>query len=179
MCIVPVKVYDSDKGREMMTYAMLDNCSQGSFISESLVKQMNLSGRKTTLNLKTLKSKKLETAIVIDGLKVSSANGKEDWIKLPKLYTRMQIPVERGEIATPGKIGKWDYLKVISEEIIQSDDVEVELLIGAKCPKALDNWCQLPEGSRAIEGDIKCWKWTICILSKIRVVHCGSYRKHD
>ena len=50
MCIVPVKVYDSDKGREMMTYVMLDNCSQGSFISESLVKQMNLSGRKTTLN---------------------------------------------------------------------------------------------------------------------------------
>ena len=138
MCIVPVKVYDSDKGREMMTYAMLDNCTQGSFISESLVKQVNLSGRKTTLNLKTLNSKKLETAIVIDGLKVSSANGKEDWIKLPKLYTRMQIPVERGEIATPGKIAKWDYLKVISEEITQSDDVQVDLLIGANCPKALD-----------------------------------------
>ena len=138
MCIVPVKVYDSDKGREMMRYAMLDNCSQGSFISESLVKQMNLSGRKTTLNLKTLSSKKLETAIVIDGLKVSSANGKEDWIKLPKLYTRMQIPVERGEIETPGKIAKWDYLKVISEEITQSDDVQVDLLIGANCPKALE-----------------------------------------
>ena len=54
MCIVPVKVRAAAQGKDVLTYAMLDNCSQGSFIQEALVKKMQTSGRKTTLNLKTL-----------------------------------------------------------------------------------------------------------------------------
>ena len=54
MCIVPVKVRAAAQGKDVLTYAMLENGSQGSFIREAVVKKMQTSGRKTTLNLKTL-----------------------------------------------------------------------------------------------------------------------------
>ena len=58
MCIVPVKVKYGD-GKDMITtYAMLDNCSQGSFIHDNLVKELEVHGMNTTLNLKKLHGKK-------------------------------------------------------------------------------------------------------------------------
>ena len=58
MCIVPVKVKHEDGKDTITTYAMLDNCSQGSFIHDNLVKELGVHGMKTTLNLKTLHGKK-------------------------------------------------------------------------------------------------------------------------
>ena len=71
MCIVPVKVRSAVHGKDVLTYGILDNCSQGSFIQEALVKKMQTSGRKTTLNLKTLNGERSESTIAIDGLQVS------------------------------------------------------------------------------------------------------------
>ena len=42
------------------------------------------------------------------------------------------------EVATPEKIEERDYLKRVSSEITQTDDVEVGLLIGANCMKAFE-----------------------------------------
>ena len=47
--------------------------------------------------------------------------------------------MEREEIAMPNKIKKWDYLKFISREITQQDDIEIGTLIGANCIKALES----------------------------------------
>ena len=57
MCIVPVKVKHEDSKDTITTYAMLDNCSQGSFI-HNLVKELGVHGMKTTLNLKTMHGEK-------------------------------------------------------------------------------------------------------------------------
>ena len=40
MCLVPVRVKHEYGANEIITYAMLDNCSQGSFIHDSLVKNV-------------------------------------------------------------------------------------------------------------------------------------------
>ena len=54
MCIIPVKIrHWKNIKNEVLAYAMLDSCIQGSFIQEDLIKELQLSGRKTTLNLKT------------------------------------------------------------------------------------------------------------------------------
>ena len=71
MCIVTVKVRAAAQGKDILTYAMLDNCSQGSFIREALVKKMQTSGRKRTLNLKTLDGERSESTIAIEGLQVA------------------------------------------------------------------------------------------------------------
>ena len=57
---------------------------------------------------------------------------------IPNAYVRSFLPVEREEIATPKKINKWKYLNQITAEITQDDDIEVGILIGANCMKALE-----------------------------------------
>ena len=138
MCIVPVKVRAAAQGKDVLTYTMLDNCSQGSFIREALVKRMQTSGRKTTLNLKTLNGEISESTTAIEGLQVAGSKDGSAWIKLPRVYTRKHLPVDKKDVATPDKIEEWDYLKTISSEITQTDDVEVGLLIGVNCMKALE-----------------------------------------
>ena len=44
MCIVLVRVQHKDGKGMIQTYAMLDNCSQGSFIHENLVKEIGVCG---------------------------------------------------------------------------------------------------------------------------------------
>ena len=58
-------------------------------------------------------------------------------LSLPKLNTRWEITVDKEEIETPDKIKEWKLLRSISNEIVQRDDVQVGLLIGANCMKAL------------------------------------------
>ena len=129
MCIVPVKVKSAAQREDILTYAMLGNYSQGSFIQEALVKKMQM---------KTLNGERSESTIAIHRLQVAGSKDGNTWIKLPRIYTRKQLPVDKKEVATPEKIEEWDYLKAISSEITQTDDVEVGLLIGANCIKALE-----------------------------------------
>ena len=48
------------------------------------------------------------------------------------------LPVDKEEIATPKKITEWEYLKPITKEIVQNDDVCIGLLSGGNCMKALE-----------------------------------------
>ena len=50
----PVKVKHEHRANEVTTCAMLDNCSQGPFIHDSLLKKLGVNGSKTTVHLKTL-----------------------------------------------------------------------------------------------------------------------------
>ena len=86
------------------TYAMLDNCSQDSFIHDNLVKELGVHGMKTTLNLKTLHGEKTESTMVVEGIKLTAMSGGDSLLPLPNLYTRREIPVDKEEIATPTKI---------------------------------------------------------------------------
>ena len=87
----------------------------GSFIREVLVKKMQTSGRKTTLNLKTLHGERSESTTAIEGLQAAGSKDGSTWIKLPRIYTRKHLPIDKKEVATPDKIEEWDYLKTISE----------------------------------------------------------------
>ena len=63
LCIVSVKMNHEDGKDAIRTYAMLDNCSQGSSIQDNLVKKLGVHGMKTTLNLKKLHGEKTEITI--------------------------------------------------------------------------------------------------------------------
>ena len=90
--------------------------------------------------MKTLTGKRIHTFFAVDGLKVSRTSGLDvEWINIPKAYTKDDLSVDSSEIATPEKIKKWKYLQEISEETSHSDDVKVELLIGANCTRALES----------------------------------------
>ena len=58
-------------------------------------------------------------------------------MRLPRLHARKDLPIDKEEIATPEKITEWEYLKPVSKETVQNDDMRIGLLIGASCMKAL------------------------------------------
>ena len=50
MCVVPVTVKHKNSSREVKTFAMLDNCSQGTFDKEGLLKKLKIGGRATSIS---------------------------------------------------------------------------------------------------------------------------------
>ena len=141
MCIEAVW-FGHKSSRKMVTrYAMLDNCSQGSFIKEEIIEELEITGRKLKLGLETLMGEKSEELAAVNVLIVSGISCSKgvpvEWIEVPKAYSRSFLPVERDEIATPKK-WKWKYSKPITPETTQDDDAEVGMLIGANCMKALE-----------------------------------------
>ena len=104
MCIVPVKVRHVHSGKEIQTYAILDCCSQETFIHTDLAWKMRADGMKTTIKIKTLNGEDTQESEAISGLKVSKSIGKEVWIDLPVTYAKTDLPVGDKNVVTPNKI---------------------------------------------------------------------------
>ena len=118
MCIVPVKVKHGDGKDIITTYVMLDNCSQGSFIHDNLVKEIGVHGMKTILNHEKWRREKIENNMVVKDIKVTGMSGDGSLLSLPKIYTRREIPADKDEIAAPAKIKAWKYLRSTSNDTV-------------------------------------------------------------
>ena len=53
MCVVPIKISHQNCKKTIRTYAMLNKCSQVSFIKQNLLKRLGVDGQKLRLILKT------------------------------------------------------------------------------------------------------------------------------
>ena len=81
MCVVPIKMQYGNSIKVQETHALLDNCSQGTFINNPSVK-----GQKASITIKTLNR---EVAMTVKGLKVTSENGDlHDWFELSDTNTK-------------------------------------------------------------------------------------------
>ena len=56
--VVPVTVKHKNSSRKVKTFAMLDNCSQGTLIKEDLLKKLKIGGRATSISIKILNGEK-------------------------------------------------------------------------------------------------------------------------
>ena len=101
MAVIPVKVRARDTDRSVITYAFLDNGSNSSFCTESLMKQLEVNGQQVKISLSTLEKKNsaMESFLVRD-LLISDLDENE-WISLPTLYIRKRRKVSRIEKWTP------------------------------------------------------------------------------
>lgn len=139
MCVVPVILRHKDAMADILTFALLDNCSQGTFIHEELLSCLGLKGTESEITVKTLTGEQTEKSSLLNGLLVKGANkDTNDWIKLPKTYSKGSIPVSNEEIPTPTKIRQWTYLNDVADQLCEERDVRIGLLIGANCPRALE-----------------------------------------
>ena len=59
MCVVSVQVPHKNSDKEM--FSILDTCSQDTFITISLMEQLNMSGVQTFINIKMLISNQKES----------------------------------------------------------------------------------------------------------------------
>ena len=84
MCFEPVKLRHCNSQKEVKTFALLDSCSQGTFVTERILKELDVTGVKTCINIKI-------SSTLVDGIMVSKqvliTRGQNHWVKLLKLYT--------------------------------------------------------------------------------------------
>ena len=134
--IVPVKLKAA--GSEVLTYAMLDTCSTGTFILEDVAASLGLSGVDTKLMIKTVNGSELLDTKALNGLIASDLNGNNS-IHLPKTFTKEDITAVEEDVPTPELAQRWSHLKRIEEELPpRLPGAKVGLLIGSNCPKALE-----------------------------------------
>ena len=142
MCVVPVRLRHCNSQKEVKTFALLDSCSQGTFVTEQILKELDITGVKTSINIKTLNGNQKVSSTLVDGIIVSkqvlSTRDQIHWVKLLKLYTRKEIPVDSSEVATSLKLKKWRYLYCIADKIASDDAGSIDVLIGANCTRALE-----------------------------------------
>ena len=139
MCIVPVQIKSKDTTKNVHTYALLDSCSQDTFILVQLASDLAISGRKTSLTTKTLNGEFISNLTALEGLKVASiSEGNKEWLLLPRTFTIADLPVDYDDITKPSQLRKWKYLENVINQLTFSDDIYVGLLIEANCTKALE-----------------------------------------
>ena len=95
MPIVPIKL--AANGKEVMTYAMLDSRSTGTFIRDDIHEKLGETGTETNLIIKTINGSEHHSSIVLNNLTVTDING-ENMIKLPRTYTKEEKLASSQEI---------------------------------------------------------------------------------
>ena len=144
-CIVPVRLrHESWGDKEIEVYALLDECSDGTFISETILHEFDDSvKRNTTVEVDTINMKNEIEAVAIRNLivrgskELETAYGLEE-IKLPETFSQGRIPMDKADILRAGDVEKWDYLKEVARDLPSAKNIPFGLLIGNNCPKALE-----------------------------------------
>ena len=100
MAVVPVKVWIKGSKTPTVTYAFLDSGSSSTFCTKTLMRQLGVSGPKTTISLTTLEKKdSLVDSFVVTDLTISDLD-ENVFIELPcnTLHKTRHTCVERGYI---------------------------------------------------------------------------------
>ena len=128
---------------DVLTYALIDSQSNATFVTEKLKRALEVDDVASHLRLSTMHQ---EDEIVecnnVQGLVVTDLKHQVH-IPLPKVYTRETIPYKPHQIPKPEVAMQWDHLKCIAEELMPyREDVQVGILIGTNCTKAIKSRCQ-------------------------------------
>lgn len=136
--IVPVWVrHKSSLNKEILVYALLDEQSDACFVKSTVAESVKLVGSDVTLKLSTMLGVEDVKCQKVSGLVVRGLDD-ETRIPLPKTYTKDAIPAQRSQIPDPQSAKIWPHLYVIAGDLMTfRDDIEIGLLIGANCPRAI------------------------------------------
>ena len=111
MCVVPIKVQYGNSGKVLETHFLLDGCSQGTLILETLIKNLSVKGQRTSVTIKSLSGEVAKKTMVVKRLRITSGNGNShDWFELPDAYTKKYLSADKEHIATPSKLKRWKNL---------------------------------------------------------------------
>ena len=124
--VVPFRLKSAE--RKVLTYAMLETCSTGSFVLDEIATTLGLTGVNTQLMVKTVNGTKLHDSRVLND---------ENPTQLPKVFTKEDLSTPQN-VHTAELAHRWKHLRGITIELpTQSPNVRNCLLIGSNCPKAL------------------------------------------
>ena len=137
--VVPVWVSTTENPSfEKLTYAILDNQSDSTFIDETLCRELNPKTHPVQLKLTTMMGRDSEFyCLRASGLQVRAFHQGSHYIALPHAYTKEVIPLDREHIPCKSTAQRWPHLIHLAEEIPPLLDCDVGLLIGYNCSRAL------------------------------------------
>ena len=122
-------------------YALLDPCSQGTFIVESALDSLGVKDVFFfNFTVKTLNGDQSMISGKVKGLVVTKGDsgGQEVKIKLPPTYTQSELLFDSEDIISRDELLKWPHLHRLLKEIpVFESCIPFGLLIGANCTKAL------------------------------------------
>ena len=129
--IVPVRV-SAKNGKEVKTYAFLDDGSDTSLCLQRLVEELGVKGSPTSFALTTINAEGTQRLGEELSLTVKALTSN-DYIHLDRVYTVNNLPVSKKSIPCTEDIRDWPHLKGIS---LPKLDKEVSILIGNDVPEA-------------------------------------------
>ena len=98
MCVVPINLRYSRSGKTVKTHALLNSCSQGTFMFKKLLRNLGVNRQKTSITIKTVNGEVNNKATSVGGLKVSSGRDEDrEWIGFPKTFTKKYLPVDQDD----------------------------------------------------------------------------------
>lgn len=131
MAVIPVKVRARNSDQRVITYAFLDSGSNSSFCTESLMKQLRISGQQVKISLSTLEKKNSIANNFLVGYLLVFDLDENEWVSLLTLYTRPEIPVCSNDIPTQEDVDQWPHLHGV---FLLHLHAEVGLLIASDVP---------------------------------------------
>ena len=150
--IIPVILYHkNDPGKFIVIYAMLDECSQGSFIKESVLNLFtSVPTRTTTIGIETLTGTSTPNCFAASGFEIKALSNYENCyqsgsIELPTLFSQEEFPADINDVASKSTVNNWPHLQRIEEFMLGEDtSAPVGLLIGGDCPKVQEPYEVIP-----------------------------------
>lgn len=135
--VVPVELFCKDKpSSSVVTYALLDEQSDTTFMLENLRQQLNIDKNEVKLKLSTMTSTNYVISNKLSNLCVRSIQTKKT-VDLRRCYTRDKIPGHHSQILTKELAKTHKCLKEIIDEIPDYlPDTKIGLLIGTDCVNA-------------------------------------------
>ena len=145
LSVLPVSLsHQKDPSNSVIVYAMLDPCSQGTFIDESLVDRLDLNdfAVHSHVTVKTINGETRTTAGAVKNLVVRSTtlpDNQRVGVKLPVTYTQSELPFAIEDVPSPKDLSQWPQLGSIVDLIAERDStIPFGLLIGANCIRAME-----------------------------------------
>ena len=132
--IVPVWLSTEEQpNQEFLTYALLDDQSNTTFITNDLASKITAKSEKAPLKISTMTSKNCPVSTrKFFGLRIRGFYcGKT--VDMPPTYARQHIPYISSSVPVSEEIQNINHLKHISHLIAPKLDGEVDLLIGRDC----------------------------------------------
>ena len=131
--IIPVKVSGADGGREIETYAFLDDGSDTTLCTKGLTDELGLSGKSASFTLTTVNAQADKKSGIEVQLNVKSFDNKET-ICLDRVLTVDHLPITDRSIANSEDALQWSHLQDI--EFPRLINKKVTILIGSDVPEA-------------------------------------------
>ncbi|XP_003724582.2 uncharacterized protein LOC100890015 [Strongylocentrotus purpuratus] len=159
---IPVVVRSRESGKQIQTYAFLDNGSNAVFVSQDMKDRLQLSGKRKNIQLQTLTQSKAVNCEVINDIEVLDLK-QENNLQIREAFVQQSIPVGKEEVPTQAKLTQFPYLHHIQ---LPEIDEDVGILIGNNIPKASEPLEVIhsehdgPFAFRTLLG------WAVCGLSK-------------